>query len=95
MKVRLETRLLPMLSTVVGRDEFEFDFSGRTIEELIDQLIQRFGRGAKDALMNERGEFDTMIQIALNRKKWITGDTLDTPLNDGDIVTFMILIGGG
>lgn len=95
MKIRLEIRLVPMLSKVVGKDELEFECSGETINELIEGLIQRFGTKARDALMNERGEFDTMIQIALNRKIWITADKLDTPLKEGDTVTFMLLIGGG
>lgn len=95
MKVHLEIRLLPMLAKVVGEREFEFEFQGTTIRELIDELILRFGNKAGEALMNERGEFDTMIQIALNRKKWITGDKLDTLLHEGDTLTLMLLIGGG
>jgi len=95
MKIRLEIRLLPMLAKIVGKGEFEFEFPGETIKELIEELVQSFGSKARDALMNDRGDFDTMIQIALNRKMWITGDKLDTPLNDGDTVTFMLLIGGG
>ncbi|MFQ6092006.1 MAG: MoaD/ThiS family protein [bacterium] len=95
MKVHLEIRLLPMLSKVVGKEELEFEFPGRTVKELIDELIRRFGKKAGDALLNERGEFDTMIQIALNRKQWITGDRLDTALKEGDAVAFMLLIGGG
>ena len=95
MKVHLEIRLLPMLCKVVSTEELKFDFSGRTIKELIEALIQQYGHKAKEALMTERGEFDTMIQIALNRKIWITADKHDTPLNEGDTVTFMLLIGGG
>ncbi|UCE17129.1 MAG: MoaD/ThiS family protein [Gemmatimonadota bacterium] len=95
MKVHLEIRLLPMLNKVIGKEELEFDFTGTTVKELIEALIQKYGQKAKEALTTRQGEFDTMIQIALNRKVWITADKHDAPLNDGDIVTFMLLIGGG
>ena len=95
MNIHLEIRLLPMLHKVIGKEEIDFEFAGRSIKELIEALSKTFGRKAKDALMTEQGEFDTMIQIALNRKSWITGDKLETPLNEGDTVTFMLLIGGG
>lgn len=84
-----------MLSKVVGKEELEFEFSGTTVKDLIEEIVQGFGNKARAALMSERGEFDTMIQIALNKKRWITGDKLDTPLHEGDTVTFMLLIGGG
>ena len=95
MNVQLEIRLLPMLSKVVGQEKLEFNFTGVTIKELIEALIQKYGRAAQEALLTKQGEFDTMIQIALNRKMWITADKHDTPLHEGDTVTFMLLIGGG
>ena len=95
MKVHLEIRLLPMLNKAVGKEELDFDFDGVTVRELIEALIQTFGHKAKEALLTREGAFDTMIQLALNRKVWITADKHDTPLNDGDTVTFMLLIGGG
>ena len=95
MKVHLELRLLPMLCRAVGNEELEFEFDGGTITELIQALMQKFGRKAEEALTTKQAEFDTMIQIALNRKIWITADKHDTPLHEGDTLTFMLLIGGG
>ena len=95
MNVHLEIRLLPMLCKVVGKEELEFEFTGQTVKELIEALIQKYGHKARDALLTKHGEFDTMIQIALNRKIWVTADKHDTSLNEGDTVTLMLLIGGG
>lgn len=91
----VKTRLLPMLAEALGRDTLEVNLGGNTIKDLIEELIRRYGRKAKESLLSEDGEFDTMIQLVLNEERWIPGDKLDTPLKEGDSVALMLLIGGG
>jgi hypothetical protein len=45
-------------------------------------------------LYNEKGELDPIIQVLLNGKEWITGDQLDTALQNGDSLVFMMMAGG-
>jgi MoaD family protein len=94
MKITVDIRLLPMLSEVVGKDTFEIELTGATVKDLIEELIQKYGRKAKESLFNEGG-FDTMIQISINGERWVSPHKLDTPLKEGDKVSFMILMGGG
>jgi len=86
---------LPMLSEVVGRDELEVTFDGRTAGDLLDHLMRTYGKGARDALLDERGRLDMEVQLLRNRQDWITGESLDTELADGDHVTIMVLMAGG
>ncbi|MFQ5886599.1 MAG: MoaD/ThiS family protein [Anaerolineae bacterium] len=95
MKVTLKILALPMLSQAVGTKELAIDFEGETVNDLIEHLVKRFGPQAKQALYDEKGELDLMIQILLNEKEWVTRDRLDTPLKEGDTLAFMYLAAGG
>lgn len=95
MKVALKVLALPMLSQAIGAKEVAIDFEGETVNDLIEDLVKRFGPQAKRALYDEKGEVDLMIQILLNEKEWVTRDRLDTPLKEGDTLAFMFLAAGG
>lgn len=95
MKVTLKILALPMLSQAVGAKELTVDFEGETVNDLIEHLVKRFGPQAKQALYDEKGELDLMIQILLNEREWVTRDSLETPLKEGDTLAFMLLAAGG
>ena len=94
MKVNLRI-FLPKLPEAIGRKELEVEFAGGTIQDLIDHLIAQYGRKAKQALLDEKGELDPVVQVLLNGEVWITRDHLDTALQDGDSVVFMMMMAGG
>lgn len=94
MKVKLKV-FLPALPEAIGRKELEVEFAGETVNDLIDHLVARYGRKAKQALYGEEGELDPVVQVLLNGEEWITRDQLDTILQDGDDVVLMMLMAGG
>jgi MoaD family protein len=94
MKVNLRI-FLPMLSEVLGRKEVEVEFTGETINDLIDHLIAKYGKKVMPALYDEEGMFDPMIQWLINGETWINRDQLGTVLQDGDEVVLMMMMGGG
>ena len=94
MKIELKI-YLPMLSEVMGRDELEVELDGRTAGDLLDHLTRTYGKGAREALLDDRGQLDVEVQLLRNRKDWITQESLDTRLEDGDHVTIMVLMAGG
>jgi MoaD family protein len=94
MKVHLKI-LLPALSEAIGRKEFEVEFAGETVSDLIGHLVARHGRKAKQALYDETGGLDPVVQVLLNGKEWVTHDRLDTALRDGDSVMLMMMMAGG
>ena len=49
MKVNLKI-LLPGLSEVIGRRELQIEFAGETVSDLIEHLVARYGRKARQAL---------------------------------------------
>lgn len=94
MRVSLQI-FLPMLAEAIGRSQLEVNFDGQTVRDLLEHLMQRYGRKARQALLDERGELDMVIQLLLNGKEWITREQLDTPLTDGDTLGLMIFMAGG
>ncbi|HEY72008.1 MAG: molybdopterin synthase sulfur carrier subunit [Chloroflexi bacterium] len=94
MKVNLKL-FLPVLPEAIGRKELKVEFVGETVNDLIEHLVVRYGRKARQALHDEQGKLDPVIQILLNGKEWVTHDQLDTALEDGDSVMLMMMMAGG
>ena len=95
MKINVEFLGLPMVSDVVGKKKLELDISGMTVKDVIEELINRYGKKVRDAFYDAQGNFDLMIQIALNGKSFIPADKHNTPLKEGDNLIFMLLLAGG
>lgn len=72
-----------------------FEFDGTTVADLLEHLRRRFGRRLEDALYDESGALDPVIQIAVNGETWVRRDELDAPLEDGDEVSILAFLAGG
>jgi len=84
-----------VLSEAIGSKELEVEFAGETVNDLIEHLVARYGRKARQALHDKEGELAPVIQVLLNGEEWITRDQLDTTLQDGDGVMLMMMMAGG
>lgn len=94
MRVNLKV-FLPALPEALGRKELEVEFAGQTVNDLIEHLVARYGRQAKQALLTRQGKLDPVVQVLLNGEEWVTHDRLDTVLHDGDDVALMMMMAGG
>lgn len=95
MKVQLRLMALPALAKAIGGRRLEIDFPGDTVADLLDHLVERHGRAAREALLDEEGNLDTIIQILVNEEQWVVHDDLDVSLREGDTVILMLLVAGG
>jgi molybdopterin converting factor small subunit len=95
MKINLEFLGFPMVSDLVGKKKLELNISGTTVKDVIDELVNRYGKKVRDAFYDTQGDFDLMIQIALNGKSFIPPEKHNISLNEGDTLVFMLLLGGG
>jgi len=94
MKVYLKI-FLPALPELIGRKELELEFAGDTVNHLIDHLVAQYGRKAEQALYDETGELDPVVQVLVNGEEWITRERLDTPLQEGDQIVLLMMMAGG
>lgn len=74
----------------------EFNFQGRTLLELVNELIERNGVQFKESFWDSRLEaLDPTIQIMINNRLIPKDKIPEEIIKDGDIVTFMKLLAGG
>jgi hypothetical protein len=95
--VRLTIKVvgLPLLSEVIGR-ELEFESRGHSIRGLVESLHRHYGEAFDYALLDSRGKIECSVQILLNEERTVRPEQYEHDLlNEGDTVTFMMLIPGG
>ena len=96
MNITIEFLSLPKLSKIVGGKSITFHFNGQTVDDLLTELVNRYGSEMRNFLLDESGKLDAILKILLNKKEWIHRDqTKNKILKDGDRVTLMLLVGGG
>jgi hypothetical protein len=89
MKVRLDFSGIPVLYKVLNKKkEFEFEFPGQTLGELVESLVRRFGSPLTKALLDCNGDVDFEIRVVLNEGTYLTESRMESILRDGDMVAF-------
>jgi MoaD family protein len=94
MKVNLRI-FLPTVPEIIGRKELEVEFSGETINDLIDHLVTKYGKKVRHTLYDEEGKLDQLVQVLHNGESWINNEELNTILQEGDEIVLMMMLGGG
>lgn len=95
MKITVEFLSLPVITRVVGGKTVTMQFPGRTVGDLIGEIVKKYGEDVGRFLLDDSGKLDMTLKILLNKKQWLTREQTDTPLAEGDTVTLMMLVGGG
>lgn len=95
MKVTVEFLSLPNVAKQVGGKSVSHEFSGGSIQKLIGEVAGKYGKKVGDFLLDESGRLAADFRVVLNKQEWLNHDQLDRELNDGDIVTIAMLVGGG
>lgn len=95
MKIQVEFLSMPVAVRLIGRKSLDLELRGNTLQDLVQELSARYGGELRKFLLDQSGSLDPVFKIMINKKKWISRDRLDTPLREGDRVTFMMLVAGG
>jgi hypothetical protein len=89
MKVRLDFSGIPVLYKALNKKkEFEFEFPGHTLGELVESLVRQFGPPMTKALLDPNGDVDMEIRVVLNEGTYLTESRMESILRDGDMVAF-------
>ena len=90
---RVIVRLYADLRAAAGKDEVEID--ARSVKDLVDALVSKFGTPLREALLNQDGELEEFYRIYVN-KRIVAEDELDKMLlADGDIAQMFPPVAGG
>jgi len=95
MAITVEFLSLPNVVKMVGSKTVTMDYAGQTVEGLIRQVAEKYGKDVKKFLLDETGRLDMAFRIMRNKEEWIQSDQMQTPLQDGDRLTIMMLVAGG
>ena len=75
---------LPLYKTFGKNKKIEFEFPGKTLQELINSLVRKFGFEVKKFLLDKNGDIDMDIRVLFNGATYLTENRMQTSLSDGD-----------
>lgn len=87
MRIHVNLGGIPILFKSLKKKEFEIEFSGSSLRDLIDDLVRRYGTPIKKALLDGNGDVDLEIRV-LHNNIYLMEDRMNTTLQEGDILSF-------
>jgi sulfur carrier protein ThiS len=96
MEISIQFIGFPIIYDLFPGGPHPYTLTGKTIAQLVDDLISRKGGRIQEALLDSRTkELDLTIQIAINGD-FIPRDKIpQKEIQDGDHVIFFMLMAGG
>lgn len=95
MNIQVESLGLPTLSKLIGKKSL-FEMADGTVADLVSHIVDRTGRPARKVLLDQTGHLDLAIQVMVNDEGFLPRNEYSQRiLKDGDLVKFMLLVGGG
>lgn len=88
MRVNIEIAGIPLYKTFGKSKKIEFEFPGKTLKELMDALVRKFGFEIKKFLLDKNGDIDMDIRVLLNGATYLSENRMQASLNDGDTLVF-------
>jgi molybdopterin synthase sulfur carrier subunit len=86
-------RLFTVLRILAGVRETQVEASN--VEELIEQLVMKFGDKFRQMLLEEDGSLKHFFHVLVNGRHIRLIDGIHTSLEDGDVVAIFPPLGGG
>ena len=96
MNIEIQFTGFPLLFDIYQEGFHSYAFSGSTLCELIEDLVERFGDRVRESIYDPRTQtLDPTIQIVLNKEEYVNYDLYFRKIEEGDQVTFLKLLAGG
>ena len=96
MNILIEFIGFPVIYDLFPEGAQAYSFSGKTIPQLVEDLICRHGRRLAEALLEaETSEMDPTIQMRINGSFILKEEIPKQEIRQGDHVTFLKLLAGG
>ena len=92
--MKIKIKLLRPYSEIVGKKDFEIDFNGSTLNDLLNYLIDKYPK-LKNELYTKNDELTDYVCIFVNDKPASALNELETIIKDGDEILFFIPLSGG
>jgi sulfur carrier protein ThiS len=74
----------------------QWELSDGTLSDLVADIVEKKSPQAGKILLDQEGQLDMAIQVMINDEGFLPRNAYSTrTLKDGDLVKFMLLVGGG
>ena len=94
MKVKVKT--FANLRDIVGKSEIEYEIKkGNTLGCLLENMCQRYGKPFEHQIKDRSTGAIVPFLLLINEKTFRSLTDLNTPLNEGDVITIMLPFDGG
>lgn len=94
MKVKVKT--FANLRDIVGKSELEHEIGqGNTLGYLLDNMCQKYGKSFEHQLKDPSTGAFVPFLLLVNEKVFRSVADLNTPINEGDVITIMLPFDGG
>ena len=94
--MKVKVRAFATLSNLLGGGFLEVELpEGSTVGDLLAELVRRFGKPFREAVMEEDGRLSKYVKVFVNGRDIDFLSGLDTALRDGDEVALIPPAGGG
>jgi molybdopterin synthase sulfur carrier subunit len=94
--ITVKVRAIFHLKEMLGAKEITLNLRrNATIKDLIQFLIEKYGKKFEDAIKNPDGGLNPIITILVNGRQIDFIGGIETKLADGDIISFIPPVGGG
>ncbi|MGC8568455.1 MAG: MoaD/ThiS family protein [Nitrososphaeria archaeon] len=90
---RVKLRVFYELIDMLGAHEVEAE--AETISDLLDQIVKRYGEGARRAILGPNNEIHEHLLVYVNNRHIKKEEYGSTKLNVGDLVMILPPVGGG
>ena len=81
------------IKQIIG--EKQIDFSAKSVEDLINKLVEKFGTAFSNELFDDECKIKKIYRIVVNGRNINILDGYQTKLKDDDMVAIMPAIAGG
>ncbi|MFX0147335.1 MAG: MoaD/ThiS family protein [Candidatus Hodarchaeota archaeon] len=94
--IEIRIYFFSVISDVTNKDELKLTIEEEsTVKEVVDKIIQYFGKKFRELILKNPNEINDYIIIAKNGKDVRSLNNLNTFLQDGDEISFLPAIAGG
>ncbi|MHA1198486.1 MAG: ubiquitin-like small modifier protein 1 [Candidatus Heimdallarchaeaceae archaeon] len=81
------------IKKIIGKKQFTMEVE--SVEDLLDKLLEEYGKELRDELFDELGKIKPIYRIIVNGRNINLLDGFQTKLEDEDMLVLMPAIAGG
>jgi MoaD family protein len=81
------------IKKIIGKKQFTME--AESVKDLLDKLLEEYGKELKDELFDELGKIRSFYRIIVNGRNINLLDGFQTKLKDDDMFVLMPAIAGG